>query len=170
MTPQEGRTIGDFLIADFKNEIPTTIRVIEAVPGDRLDYQPDAKSATGLGLVRHLVGIDSWFLNSIVEGAFTKGPDPCEVSTPTEGAAVYKKAVSAALDRLHALPDDKLAVEIDFFGYMKVPAVNLLGMMIKHSVHHRGQLSAYLRAMGGKVPDIYGQSGDSRGVEAAAAS
>jgi uncharacterized damage-inducible protein DinB len=162
MSPAQGRAIGDFLVADMKNEIPTTVRVIEAVPGDRLDYQPDAKSSTGIGLVRHLIGIDAWFLDSIAEGAFTKGPDPCEVSTPSEGAAAYKRAVSAALDRVQAMSDDKLAEEIDFFGYMKVPAVNLLSMMIKHSVHHRGQLSSYLRAMGGKVPDIYGQSGDSK--------
>jgi uncharacterized damage-inducible protein DinB len=168
MSPLQGRTIGDFLIADLKNEIPTTIRVIEAAPADRLDYQPDAKSATGLGLMRHLVAVDPWFLDCIAEGACAKGPEPCQISTPAEGAAAYKEKVGAALERVSALSDDKLAEEIDFFGMMKVPAVNLLAMMIKHSVHHRGQLSAYLRAMGGKVPGIYGPSGDSTEAEAAA--
>jgi uncharacterized damage-inducible protein DinB len=168
MSPQEARTIGDFLIADLKSEIPTTVRVIEAAPAGKLDYQPDAKSATGLGLVRHLVAVDAWFLNTIADGAFTKGPDPCEISTPAEGAAAYQKDVNAALERVSALSDDKLAADIDFFGMMKVPAVNLVGMMIKHSVHHRGQLSAYLRAMGGKVPGIYGPSGDSEEAETAA--
>lgn len=162
MTPVQGRAIGDFLIADLKNEIPTTIRVIEAVPNEGHGYQPDAKSATGLGLVRHLVGVDPWFLDCIAEGAFMKGPAACEVTTSAEGAAAYKRAMDESVARVAAMSDDKLAAEIDFFGFMKVPAVNLLSMMIKHSVHHRGQLSAYLRAMGGKVPDIYGQSADSK--------
>ncbi|MGE3512630.1 MAG: DinB family protein [Vicinamibacterales bacterium] len=44
---------------------------------------------------------------------------------------------------------------IDLFGMVQAPGVNFLAMAIKHSVHHRGQLSTYLRAMGGKVPGIY---------------
>jgi uncharacterized damage-inducible protein DinB len=43
---------------------------------------------------------------------------------------------------------------------MQAPAATYLGLLIKHSVHHRGQLSAYLRPMGGKVPAIYGGSAD----------
>ena len=169
MSPQQGRTIGDFLIADLKSEIPTTVRVIEAAPAGKLDYQPDAKSATGLGLIKHLVAVDPWFLNAIAEGGFTKGPDACEVTTPAEAAVAYNAAVSAAVAKVEAMSDDKLAAEIDFFGMMKLPAANLLGMMIRHSVHHRGQLSSYLRAMGGKVPGIYGPSGDSKEEAEAAA-
>ena len=70
MSPQQARIIGDYLIADLQYEIPVTIRVIEAATADRLDYQPDAKSATGLGLIRHLVSVDSWFLGCIADGAF----------------------------------------------------------------------------------------------------
>ena len=47
------------------------------------------------------------------------------------------------------------------FGVMQMPAVVFLQLAIKHEVHRRSQLSAYLRAMGGKVPEIYGPSGDS---------
>ncbi len=53
-----------------------------------------------------------------------------------------------------------LAAKIPFFGVMNEPLVAYLNMMIVHSVHHRGQLSAYLRPMGAKVPDIYGGSAD----------
>ena len=48
------------------------------------------------------------------------------------------------------------------FGVMQMPAVNFVSLCVKHSVHHRGQLSAYLRAMGGKVPGIYGPSADTQ--------
>ncbi len=160
MTPQQAKIIADYLVADLQGEIPITLRVIEAVPDGKLDYTPDGKSATGIGLVRHLVSIDGWFLDCIADGAFAKGPDPCEIATPAEAAAKYKESVNAAIVRVQALSDEKLAEEIDFFGFMKVPAAGLIGMMIKHSVHHRGQLSSYLRAMGGKVPGIYGPSGD----------
>jgi uncharacterized damage-inducible protein DinB len=48
----------------------------------------------------------------------------------------------------------------DFYGVMQMPAIKYMNFLIKHSVHHRGQLSAYLRPMGGKVPSIYGGSAD----------
>ena len=70
MSPQEAKTVADFLIADFENEMRTTVSVIEAVPDDHLDYQPDAKSKTGLGLVRHITLEDEWMFNCIANGEF----------------------------------------------------------------------------------------------------
>jgi uncharacterized damage-inducible protein DinB len=166
MTPQQARTITDFLCANFENEIGTTARVIEAVPADKLSYSPDAKSKNGLALIRHITVIDAWFLNSIADGKFEGGTsdesDACGITNGADGGAKYKKTVAAALARVRALPDEKLAAELDFFGMMKMPAAGMLALAEKHSVHHRGQLSAYLRAMGGKVPGIYGPSGDSQ--------
>jgi uncharacterized damage-inducible protein DinB len=49
---------------------------------------------------------------------------------------------------------------VDFFGMMKMPNATYLGFANNHSIHHRGQLAAYLRAMGSKVPAIYGASAD----------
>ena len=63
-------------------------------------------------------------------------------------------------ETLNAAAQRELAEELDFFGMMKTPAVAVLGVMIKHSIHHRGQLSTYLRPMGCKVPGIYGPSAD----------
>ena len=57
---------------------------------------------------------------------------------------------------------EQLATVIDLFGMIQAPGINFLAMTIKHSVHHRGQLSTYLRAMGGKVPGIYGPSADTQ--------
>lgn len=165
MSPQEARTIANYLAADFAQEIPTTVRVIEAAPSDKLDHSPDSKSKSALALIRHIVIDDAWFFNSIANGAFAPGgndqSDACGIMTPADGAAKYKELVPAAIERVKALPDEKLAEEIDFFGMMKLPAAVLIGLAMKHSIHHRGQLSTYLRAMGGKVPGIYGPSGDS---------
>ena len=66
-----------------------------------------------------------------------------------------------------ALP---LAETIDFRGMMQLPAVMFMDMMMHHSVHHRGQLSMYLRPMGAKVPSIYGESYDAAQARKAAVS
>ena len=70
--------------------------------------------------------------------------------------------VPAALARVRAISGEQLCNPIDFLGAMKAPGIMYLSMALKHSVHHRGQLSAYLRAMGGSVPGIYGPSADTQ--------
>jgi uncharacterized damage-inducible protein DinB len=164
MSSQQARGLADYLLGDLQHEMPTTIRVIEAASGGTLDYAPDPKSTTALALIRHLVTVDAWFLNCIANGAFAGGetnPEESAILTPADAAAKYKELVSAAAARVSSLPDAKLAEEIEFFG-MKMPTVALIGIMIKHSIHHRGQLSSYLRPMGCKVPGIYGPSGDTQ--------
>src|SRR4249920_2287273 len=152
MDPQAARTIADFLIAEYHNEVKTTVRVIAAVPTDRLDYRPDARSKCGLELMRHLAVEDAWLLNSIADGAF-KSPDDdgdgCGLMNAADAVARYQETMPAALDRVRAMSGENLAMAIDFFGMFQAPGVNMLSLALKHSVHHRGQLSAYLRAMGG---------------------
>lgn len=163
MSPEQAKAVGDFLIADFEREMETTLRVIEAVPTGKLEYQPDVKSSTGLGLIRHLPLLDAWLLNSIADGSFGNVPDQtdgCGIATPADAAACYREKAQAALARVKELSGEQLAAIIDFFGMMQMPAVSFIQLAIKHSIHHRGQLSAYLRPMGGKVPGIYGPSAD----------
>ena len=165
MDSNEAKTVADFLIADFENEMQATLRVIEAVPNNHLDYRPDAKSKTGLGLIRHIALEDAWLLNSIANGEFAPPPDDsdaCGIMTPADASARYKENVPVALNRVRALSGEKLANVLDLLGMTQAPAVNLLAMAAKHSVHHRGQLSSYIRAMGGKVPGIYGPSADTQ--------
>ena len=169
MDSQQAKTVADFLIVEFENELPATLRVISAVPGDRLDYRPDEKSKTGLGLVRHITLEDEWLLNSIAKGEFTAPPDDsdaCGILSPADAAARYKETMPAALDRVRAMSGAQLSNVLDLFGIMQMPAVNFLALTVKHSVHHRGQLSAYLRAMGGNVPGIYGPSADTQAATA----
>ncbi len=169
MDSKQAKDIADFLIADFEGEMQTTLRVINAVPKGGLDYQPDAKSKTGLGLVRHITLEDEWLLNSIADGAFAPPPDDsdaCGIMNSEDAAGRYKIRVPAALDRVRGLSGEQLTKVIDLFGMIQAPGVNFLAMTIKHSVHHRGQLSAYLRAMGGNVPGIYGPSADTQAAVA----
>ena len=169
MDSNQTKTIADFLITDFESEMQTTLRVLSAVPNDGLTYQPDSKSKTGLGLVRHITLEDEWLLNCIANGEFTPPPDDsdaCGIMNPADGIARYKEKVPAALNRVRALPGDRLTNVINMFGIIQMPGINFLALAAKHSVHHRGQLSAYLRAMGGNVPGIYGPSADTQAAVA----
>jgi len=169
MDSNQTKTVADFLIADFEGEMQTTLRVLAAVPKDKLDYRPDAKSKTGLGLVRHLALEDAWLLNSIADGAFAPPPDDsdaCGIMSPADAVARYKEKVPAALARVRAMSGDQLNKVIDLLGMVQAPGVNLLGMAVKHSVHHRGQLSTYIRPMGGSIPGIYGPSADTQAATA----
>ena len=169
MDSNQAKTIADFLITDFESEMQTTLRVIDAVPHDNLGYQPDSKSKTGLGLVRHLTLEDEWLLNSIAAGVFASPPDDsdaCGIMNSADAVALYKVRVPAALDRVRAMSGDQLSNIIDLFGMIQGDGVTFLSIAIKHSIHHRGQLSAYLRAMGGNVPGIYGPSADTQAAAA----
>jgi len=169
MDSDQTKTVADFLITDFESEMQTTLRVLGAVPNDRLAYQPDAKSKTGLGLVRHITLEDEWLLNSIADGVFVSPPDDsdaCGIMNSADAVARYKVRVPAALDRVRAMSGEQLGNVIDLLGMIQGTGVNFLVIAIKHSIHHRGQLSAYLRAMGGNVPGIYGPSADTQAAAA----
>jgi uncharacterized damage-inducible protein DinB len=165
MDPKDAKTVADFLISDYEREMQTTMGVFQAVPGSHLDYRPDSKSRTGLGLVRHISLEDDWLLNCIVDGTFTTPPDDsdaCGIKTPADAIARYKEKLPAALQRARGMSGEDLLKVIDMFGKIQAPKLNFLAMAVKHSVHHRGQLSSYLRAMGGKVPGIYGPTADAQ--------
>jgi uncharacterized damage-inducible protein DinB len=165
MGSTEAKIVADFLIADFESEMQTTLRVMEAVSSAHLDYRPDSKSKTALGLVRHITLEDEWLLNCIANGEFTPPPDDsdnCGIMGAADAIARYKEKVPPALHRVRAMSGEKLGNVIDMFGVIRMPGVNFLALAVKHSVHHRGQLSTYLRPMGSKIPGIYGPSADTR--------
>jgi len=163
VSPQDCKVAAGFYVGDFEGEIPTTMRILEAVQEAGQNYKPDEKSKTGLGLARHITLEDAWLLESAIKTEMQPLPDDSDVCGLMNGAdcaARYGKTIPPLLEQVKALTPEHLATEIDFFGVMKMPAVALVSMAIRHSVHHRGQLSSYLRAMGGKVPGIYGPSAD----------
>ena len=165
MDHKEIKTVADFLVADFEYEIQTTLRVLEAVPNNHLDYRPDAKSKTALGLLRHITLEDEWILTSIANGSFAAPPDDsdaCGIMNSAAAVARYKETIPAALNRVRGMSGEKLSGVIDLLGIVQMPAINFLAMATKHSVHHRAQLSTYLRPMGGKVPGIYGPTADTQ--------
>jgi len=164
VSAEQAKAIADYTLADYGNEITTTKRVMGAVPAARGDYTPDAKSMTALDLAWHIASSEPFFLNAVCEGQFShgEGTRPDNIRTVQDVLAWYDANLPPVLERAKALSGEHLAKDIDLFGLMQAPAVWYLTLMVKHSSHHRGQLSAYLRPMGAKVPGIYGPSADSQ--------
>ena len=161
MNSTEAKIIADYLLGNFEFEMQTTVRVLAAVPNDKLAYQPDSLAKSGIGLVRHIVLEDEWLLNSIADGQFNAPPDDSDASgimTPADGIAQYQVNLPVALARVRAMSAEQLTQVLDLFGILQLPAVDFIALALKHSVHHRGQLSSYIRPMGGRVPGIYGPS------------
>ena len=161
MNTTEAKIIADYLLGNFEFEMQATIRVLSAVPNENLGYQPDSLAKSGIGLVRHIVLEDEWLLNSIADGKFDAPPDDsdaCGILCPADGVAQYQAKLPVAVARVRALSGEQLTRVIDLLGMIQLPAVDFIALAVKHSVHHRGQLSTYVRPMGGRVPSIYGPS------------
>jgi uncharacterized damage-inducible protein DinB len=165
MNADQAKFLTDYLAGLIERESVMTAKVLEAVPDSGKEYKPDARSRTAWELTTHLATADIWFLQSVIDGAFSWDPEGAKQATAQFGSvndvvAYYKRELPARLAALRALSGEQLARPVDFFGMMQQPAAWFVGMANNHSTHHRGQLAAYLRAMGSKVPPIYGDSAD----------
>lgn len=153
----------------LKMESQLTKKVMEAVPADRADYRPDPVSKSAMELVRHIAAADNRFLETVITGQFsTAAILPESLKTPAEISSWYEQRYAANLEALAKTTSEQLTKTVDFRGMFQRPAVSFLMMGINHTIHHRGQLSAYLRSMGAKVPSIYGESYDSEQARKAA--
>src|SRR5258706_5361471 len=164
ITAEQALFVNGMYMAAVKQESVATKNVIAAVPADKTDYKPDECSKTALELMRHIAAAECSLLNIPIQGEFnTSGPSPLPESAkaPADIAAWYEQSTAGTLAKLSKLTPEQLTKTVDFRGLFQMPAVMYLQFALHHSIHHRGQLSAYLRAMGGKVPAIYGESFDS---------
>lgn len=154
----------------LKNESRMTKAVLAAVPNVKLDYRPDPNAKSAEELLRHIASTDNLFLKSVVDGAFVPGSVkvPEDLKAPEQIAEWYSTEYAKNLDAVTRLSGEELMRTVDFRGMFQRPAFVFLQIGILHTVHHRGQLTTYLRPMGGKVPAIYGESYDSAEAKKAA--
>ena len=165
MTPEGAKAAAEVLCNGWQAEMAATSKVLAAVKDDNRDYKPDPKSRSAWELATHLATADVWFIDSIVSGAFAFDREAAkqaeaQFADAKSIADFYTRTLPGKLDDLRKLPGETLAETISFFGMMQMPRVQFIAMANNHSMHHRGQLAAYLRAMGSKVPNIYGPSAD----------
>lgn len=170
LLPDQALFLRDAALRSFKAEQPLTQRVIEAIPLDKGDYRPDDVGKTALDLAWHIVSAEHRFSDAVINGAFdfTNSGRPAVLTNSAEIARWYAETTQQDLARLAAVPIDGLLKIVDFRGLFQLPAVTFLHLSMNHVIHHRGQLSMYLRPMGAKVPAIYGESYDSAKAKAGA--
>lgn len=161
---QEAKLIAGFILADYEQERATTRKVLEAVPAGKESYTPDGRSMNALALAWHIASAEKFFLEGVINSKFEAGEPgvPETIKSVKDVVAWYDSNLPETIDAVKGLSAEALTHEIDFFGMFKAPALNYLSLMLRHSIHHRGQLSSYLRPIGAKVPGIYGPSGDSK--------
>lgn len=161
----QAEAVAEAMTTLWMGEIPATLRVLRAVPDDRRDYRPAPKSRSAWELAVHIATADLWFIEGIERGVFHFDPEAAKVAegqfrTITDVVTFYESTIPQRLRRLPGLGGEALSEPLNFFDMMTFPRAAWIGFANNHSIHHRGQLSAYLRAMDSKVPDIYGPSGD----------
>ena len=158
--------VRDLTLMGIEQEIPKTMKVIAAVPDSKRDWKPDPASRSAWELAWHLACEDVIFLVQTVEGKFAFPDarfDKEKPATTAELAVWYQNKMKEAIGKVRKMTPQQLTTPINFLGIFNFPAFAYLGLMNSHSIHHRGQLSVYLRPMGSKVPSIYGPSADDSG-------
>lgn len=163
MKPEHAKAVADVVTAQWEDEIAATVRVLSAVNDAGRDYRPDPKSRTAWEIASHLASADAFFTGAILQGHFDAASreDEHRFQNTSDLVAFYESTVPANLKKLRTLSGEQLLEDLDFFGRMSKLRVKWIGFSLTHSIHHRGQLSAYLRPMGSRVPSIYGPSADS---------
>jgi uncharacterized damage-inducible protein DinB len=173
--PQIQSDQADFLLHGvylpaLKNEHRITKSVIEAIPLDKSVYRPDRVSRSALDLAWHIASTELRFMDAVLAGEFDLSPRPLPDSIRNSEDLIswYTPNFELRFDKLTKLSNEQLLKIVDFRSMFQLPAVMYLNFVLHHSIHHRGQLSMYLRPMGAKVPAMYGESYDSAEARKAA--
>lgn len=146
---------------NLQGEWMHTYKAINAVPDGKKDYKPQENSRSAWDLAHHIAICDVGFLQAVSANSFSAFPAKCDATTIPALADWYKHEMPKALEKVIALDGSHLSQVVEAFG-MKLPSVTYLMFCNNHMIHHRGQLTTYIRPMGGKVPAMYGGSFDEK--------
>ncbi len=139
------------------DEAKTTRKVLARIP-EGSTYRPDPKSRTAQEIAWQIVCEEKMIIDALESGKAEWAPPPMP-ATMKEVLAAYDEQSAGMGARWKALPAERWDGTLDFFGASR-PASPMAWSFLFDIVHHRGQISTYLRPMGSTVPQIYGPSGD----------
>ena len=139
------------------DESKTTRSVLARIP-EGSTYRPDPKSRTAQEIAWQIVCEEKMIVDALESGKAEWSPPPVP-ATMKEVLETYEKQSAAIANRWAALPSERWSGSMEFFGG-KRPAAPMAWSFLFDIVHHRGQITTYLRPMGSTVPQIYGPSGD----------
>ena len=141
----------------WEDESKTTSKVISRIP-EGSEYRPDPKSRTASEIAWQIVCEEKMIIDALETGKAEWAPGPAP-ATMKQMASAYDKQSKDIVRRLQALPPARWTGTLEFFGGQR-PASPMAWSFLFDIVHHRGQITTYLRPMGSTVPQIYGPSGD----------
>ena len=146
------------LFADFwAKESQTTRNVLARIP-EGSAYRPDPKSRTAQEIAWQIVCEEKMLIDALEQGRAGWAPPPLP-KTMKEVLDAYEQQSAAIVRRLTALSQERWKGTLDFFGSQR-PASPMAWSFLFDIVHHRGQITTYLRPMGSTVPQVYGPSAD----------
>ncbi|HEY7160832.1 MAG TPA: DinB family protein [Acidobacteriota bacterium] len=152
------------LIQLFQKEFATTARVMKAYPAGKDDFAPHERSSNAMRLASTFVFemylLEKYIFAEPIDPAVFKSYKPDNLNAIAED---FEKEGKRVISRLQELPESDLNKNVSFGGATFV-ADQFALMMLFDQIHHRGQLSVYVRMAGGKVPSIYGPSADDQGT------
>ncbi|MGQ0714698.1 MAG: DinB family protein [Gemmatimonadaceae bacterium] len=149
----------------FERETATTLKVLRAYPESQSELRPHEKMKTARELAA-MFTMEMAAIDATVRGTFSFPPKPPPMpATWIEVIDAFERTRTSSLEGIRAARDeDLLAGTITFMtGPKKTgdwPAMEFLWFLLCDQIHHRGQLSVYLRLAGGKLPSIYGPTSD----------
>jgi uncharacterized damage-inducible protein DinB len=165
--------IAESILPEFDHETATTRTLLERVPADKAEWKPHVKSMSLGRLAMHIANLPHWASITLERTEFdTNPPDGPRATTPAyESAAkllqTYDANVSAARVLLVRSTDAEFMVQWTLKNGGKsmfsMPRVAVFrSFVLNHAVHHRGQLSVYLRLLDVPIPNIYGPTADTQ--------
>jgi uncharacterized damage-inducible protein DinB len=154
------------LLNFFEREFPMTIKVMEAYPQDKMDFKPHDRSNSAMDLFRTFVieaNAMSMFAQGIADwNTAAKAGEGLE--TKSDYMDAFKTLTEKVKETVNSLADEDLLKEdLKVSGQIAQSRLDAIWFLANDNIHHRGQLSVYVRMAGGKVPAIYGPSADDRG-------
>lgn len=166
--------IKDALLPEFDHEMATTRTLLARVPDDRGDWKPHAKSMSVGELAMHIGEVPTWLTMTLLQDEFdTNPPGGTPYRTPAfQGAGklveMFDANVKASREALARATDEQFmqgwSLKSGGTVHMSMPRVAVVrSFVLNHLIHHRGQLSVYLRLLDVPLPSIYGPTADLQG-------
>jgi uncharacterized damage-inducible protein DinB len=140
-------------------ELPTTVKVMKAFPAEKPDFTPHERSQTAKRIIQTMIA-EVVAMKKMLNGeehAF----NVVETSSLPEAIQTYEKAFADTLQAIKDAPEEELDKPMaGMMGKFFPRRIDGMWAFANDTIHHRGQLSVYIRLAGGKVPAIYGPSAD----------
>jgi uncharacterized damage-inducible protein DinB len=162
-------SIAESMLPEFDHEMGTTRKVLAAVPDAALDWSPHAKSMSLRSLATHLANMPTWCSLILTHPEFDAAASPraTPIASTEAMLATWDAGTQAVRARLADMSDDAMHAPWSLRAgahvmFTQPRAAVIRSFVFNHMIHHRGQLTVYLRLQDVPLPEVYGPTADSR--------